>query len=329
MKNAILGLCLLATSGSAVAQSYHFSQFFSTPLLTNPANTGFTDGPYRVASNIRRQGGGANPFFTGYVSAELSPLRDQLALGHKAGIGVYLMNDRGLGSAVQTNSAGLSLAYHVGLDPYGEQSIGVGVQASYHQRRIDYSKLTFENQFGANGYDPGLPIGEPLDAKSKGFFDVNAGVLYNRMVGNNAYFAGLSVYNILRHKENFLPEDFTMPTRIAFQAGSQLAVDYNKLYVSLTTMRQAGATETTLGAAYGYVLTEEERNELLLGAWYRLKDALIPYVGFQRSNFSLGLSYDVTLSDLQLGGQTRSAFELTFIFRSAEKHELKTTVPWY
>src|SRR5215218_3437332 len=86
-------------------QSYHFSQFFSTPLLTNPANTGLMDGPYRVATNFRAQGlSGGSPYMTGYISADISPFKEKLLEGHKAGIGVYVMNDQSLNGALKANS---------------------------------------------------------------------------------------------------------------------------------------------------------------------------------------------------------------------------------
>src|SRR5881392_4144784 len=38
------------------AQDLHFSQFFNSPLTTNPANTGFLpDGDYRLGINYRNQ----------------------------------------------------------------------------------------------------------------------------------------------------------------------------------------------------------------------------------------------------------------------------------
>ncbi len=38
------------------AQDLHFSQFFNSPLTTNPANTGFIpDGDYRLGINYRNQ----------------------------------------------------------------------------------------------------------------------------------------------------------------------------------------------------------------------------------------------------------------------------------
>ena len=49
----ILNFCF-AVSGKA--QDLHFSQFFNSPLTTNPANTGFIpEGDYRLGVNFRNQ----------------------------------------------------------------------------------------------------------------------------------------------------------------------------------------------------------------------------------------------------------------------------------
>ncbi len=321
----------MLSSGAVGAQSYHFSQFFSTPLLTNPANTGFTDGTYRVASNFRSQGlQGGNGFFTGYVSADVSPLRNLLPSGHKVGLGLYVMNDHSLSSAIQTNSIGMSAAYHVGLDAYGEHSFGLGFQGTYNQRKVDYSKLSFENQYGPGGYNPSLPIGEALDFNSKQFFDVNAGIVYNAIVENKSFFAGVAVYNILQHKENVTAVEYKMPTRFTFQAGAQLYVgEYGKAYASLTAMSQAQANEITLGGAYGRQLTDGEKNELIAGLWYRYKDALIPYLGYQVNSFQVGLSYDYTVSSVKTGAQIKNGYELTLLYKAVDKRELKMLIPWY
>ena len=333
MKKSILTLFVaLLMAGEAGAQSYHFSQFFSTPLLTNPANTGFTEGPYRLASNFRSQGmQGGNAFFTGYISGDVSPLRNTLAQGHKAGLGLYIMNDQSLGGALQTNTIGLSAAYSVALDEYGDHNIGVGFQGTYNQRRIDYSKLTFENQYGPGGYNPALPVGEILDYTNKHFMDVNAGIAYNALLEDRSFFAGFSVYNILRHKENVTGTEFKLPTRYMLQAGAQFfSGTYGKLYFSATTMMQAKAMETTAGAAYGQQLTDDgEKNELMFGVWYRYKDALIPYVGYQVKAVQVGLSYDYTVSSLKTGAQVRNGYELTLLYKAIDKRELKTLIPWY
>lgn len=331
MKKYLLILCCFLLMQKGKTQSYHFSQFFSTPLLTNPANTGFTEGPYRFSSNIRSQGtSGGSSYFTGYFSADFSPMRNILSSGHKAGIGAYVMSDQSLNGAVQTHSIGMSTAYHVGLDPYGEQSIGLGVQGSFNQRRIDYSRLYFENQYGPGGFDPSLPIGEPMDFQSKQFFDLNAGLLYNASLENKSIFAGVAVYNILQHEDNSLADDFNMPTRITLQTGAQVLLGaYGRMYLSLTAMTQAQAQEVTVGGAYGHQIKEGEKNELVAGMWYRHKDALIPYIGYHVSTFHVGLSYDYTVSALKTGAQIRNGYELTLQYKAKDNRELKVLIPWY
>lgn len=331
MRRSFFCIWAFLFAAGAGAQSYHFSQFFSTPLLTNPANTGLTNGPYRFATNIRSQGlNGGTSYFTGYLSGDVSLLRNYLPQGHKAGLGLYVMNDHSMNSAIQTNTIGLSTAYHVGLDPYGEQSLGLGVQATYNQRRIDYSKLTFENQYGPGGFDPSLPIGEPLDFMSRHFFDVNAGLVYNASLGDKSFFAGMAVYNILRKRSNFTADEFVMPTRYTFQSAAQFQNgESGHFYASLTAMYQANAREFTLGGAYGYQLTDGDKNELLWGLWYRHQDALMPYLGYQAKTFQVGLSYDVTVSSLQTASQLKNGYELTFIYKAPDNREIKVLIPWY
>ena len=331
MKKFILGGCLLLLNSFLSAQSYHFSQFFSTPLLTNPAHTGFTDGAYRVASNFRSQGtANGNNFFTGYVSGDLSVLGKHLTAGHKAGVGIFVMNEQALGGAIQANSIGVSAAYNVGFDSYGEQSLGVGVQATYNQRRLDYNKLKFENQFGPGGYDPSLAVGEPLDFNSRQAFDVNAGVLYNISLFDKIFFVGASAYNILGHGDNIWADEFKMPRRFSFQTSAQFFLgESGKLYSSLTSMHQAGASELTVGAAYGLQVTEGDKNELIGGVWYRYKDAVIPYVGYQRGELQFGFSYDYTVSGMQTATQVRNGMEMTLLYKPNDKKELKVLIPWY
>ena len=331
-KHKLFFFLLIMVSGVLHAQSYHFSQFFSTPLLTNPANTGLIDGPYRVASNLRSQGKSApNSFFTGYVSGDFSVLKNSLPTGHKAGAGVFFMTDKSMGGASQTNSVGISTAYHVGLDEYGSHTIGLGFQGTYNQRRVDFNRLSFGNQFGNDGYDAALTSGESINNINRNYFDINAGIMYNANLEDKSFFVGGSVYNILRHKDNLLEQEYKMPTRYVVQAGGQVFVgEAGKIYFSLTNMGQEKANETTAGGAFGLQLGERStRNEVSFGMWYRYKDAIIPYIGYYYQGFQLGLSYDYTVSALKTATQVRNGYELTFIYRASSKASLRTAIPWY
>ena len=70
----ITGCCVALLTGSmARAQSLHFSQYFNTPLLINPANTGFNpDYDYRVGVNYRNQWASVgNPYTVSYTHLTL------------------------------------------------------------------------------------------------------------------------------------------------------------------------------------------------------------------------------------------------------------------
>ena len=104
-------------------QSTHFSQFYSTPMLINPAATGLTYGPYRVAANYRNQWNDAgSPYKTFTISGDGQIMKSKLPEGNILGLGLAFVNDKTLEGAVQGNSIALSTAYHVSLDEV--QSVG-------------------------------------------------------------------------------------------------------------------------------------------------------------------------------------------------------------
>jgi type IX secretion system PorP/SprF family membrane protein len=313
------------------AQSYHFSQFYSTPLLNNPASTGNIDGSFRAATNFRSQWAqGSSPYLTSSLSIDTKIFGNRIPENNKAGAGIYFMNDQSAGGALQTNSIGFSTAYHLSLDTYGEQTIGIGLQGVLSQRRIDYSKLSFETQYGSNGYDPSLPVGEPLNLGDKVGFDANAGLLYNYKHDYNAFFAGAAVYNTFRHNESADINSFKTPMRISVLSGGHLAIGYDQtLYASVNYMNQAKASELTIGAAYGYQIGTDKTQEINFGIWHRVKDAIIPYVGYQLNGFQAGLSYDYTISKIKTGSLSKNGFELTLIYQGNNNSQDRRLMPWY
>src|SRR5688500_8890138 len=97
---AVICVSCLAVAG----QTHHFSQFYSTPLLVNPAATGLTAGPYRLAGNYRSQwNAGGSPYTTFTFSGDAHILSQSLPEGNRLGLGLVLLNDKTLDGAVQTN----------------------------------------------------------------------------------------------------------------------------------------------------------------------------------------------------------------------------------
>lgn len=68
--------------------------------------------------------------------------------------GISLLNDKSINGRLRINAVGLNMAYNSDLDRTGQQSIGVGFRGMLLSRKIDYSRLSFENQFTSGGLIP-------------------------------------------------------------------------------------------------------------------------------------------------------------------------------
>jgi type IX secretion system PorP/SprF family membrane protein len=331
MKNILVLVALLTVCIAAEAQSHHFSQFYSTPMLVNPATTGATRGPYRLAANYRSQWSKeSSPYTTFTASADAHVLSNALIEGNTLGLGLTFLNDKTLDGVVQTNSFALSAGYHIALDAEDIQSIGVGFQGTYNERRVDFTRLSFENQYGNNGYDPTLPIGELLQSGKKQYMDLNAGALYSFTLEDRSLFAGAAMYNILKKEDNYMTEQFKAPSLFSVMAGGDIDVGYNhSFYFSGNYRRQGNAEELTLGAAYGMFIDPEGYSAFRVGLWHRFKDAIIPYVGLAYSGLQLGASFDITTSQAKTTSQIRNTFEISLVYVAEDRSELMRLIPWY
>ncbi|MEY4893036.1 MAG: hypothetical protein RIQ34_1648, partial [Bacteroidota bacterium] len=77
------------------AQDLHFSQYTNSPLLTNPANTGFIpDGDYRLGVNYRNQWSSvtAFPYKTMSAFGDMQLMKNQEATGW-LGLGGLVLRD--------------------------------------------------------------------------------------------------------------------------------------------------------------------------------------------------------------------------------------------
>lgn len=321
--------CLL--SFMAIGQTHHFSQFYSTPLLINPAATGLTVGPYRLAANYRSQwDAGGSPYTTFTFSGDAHIMKNIMAEGNTLGLGLAFVNDKTMDGAVQSNSLALSAGYHISLDADDIQSIGVGFQGTYNERRIDFSRLQFENQFGNGGFDPSVPIGENLENGKKYYLDVNAGAMYTFALEDRSLFAGVAAYNILKKQDNYLTEQFKTPMLISAMAGGDIDVGFNNsFYFSGNYRQQSNSRELTVGMAYGFFLDGEGFTSLRLGLWHRVKDALIPYAGITYKGLQVGCSYDYTVSGEKTRAEFKNTFEISLLYLAPDQSELKRLVPWY
>jgi type IX secretion system PorP/SprF family membrane protein len=318
-KNIFTLIVFVALVKVSAAQDPNFSQFFASPLTLNPALTGKFDGVYRIAGNYRNQWPTIdNAFQTKTASIDFGIMKNRLPEIDQLGVGILGFTDRAGDGVLVTNSAGLSLAYHKGLDEDGYHQIGVGFQGTYFSKRLDVTKVKFGDQLTPLGFT-GV-TSEIFDSRqiNVSYFDMNAGILYNGSTnGYNNFYVGASMYHINRPQESFQGGQFLLNPRVTLQAGVKIPMGtYNYFHFSANHSIQAKAHNTVIGGAYSLNVNNDEENptNLYLGAWYRFKDAAIPYIGLEFNSLLIGATYDANTSSLKPASNTRGGMEISLIY---------------
>lgn len=320
MKKLFLTLAICAALlTDSVAQDPNFSQFFASPLTMNPAMTGKFDGVFRFASNYRNQWPTINNAYTTMTaSLDMGILKNRVPDFDQFGIGIMGYSDKAGDGALNSNYLGLSVAYHKALDENGYHQIGAGFQGTYMNKRLNTSKLLFEDQLTSSGFTGVTSESFSAQQVNLNYFDLNAGLIYNGTSnGYNNFYFGASMYHINRPKESFQKGDFVLNARTTLQAGARIPVgSYNSLHVAANHSMQAKAHNTMLGGAFSLNVNNDEENptNFYLGSWYRFEDAIIPYVGLEFGEWHFGASYDVNTSSLKPASNARGGVEISLIY---------------
>jgi len=330
----ILWIVLLICGVNATAQDLHFTQYFNAPLLVNPANTGFNPGAdYRLGLNYRNQWAtvATNPYKTMSVWGDIQLFNDRFENGW-VGVGGAIMKDvAGTGSLAATKVYG-SVAYHqmLGLGSL----LSLGFNAGFVTKSVDFSKLTFDNQWNGKFFDVLAPAGESFISNRQNYFDLQVGVNYALFPSDNVYLnAGFSAAHINRPKETFFSTNSVSPIisprytfflNGVFKLNDKWIVSPN-VYVS----NMASAWEYVAGGMANYNLSGDGATQLLGGVYYRVGDAFAPTVGFKLSNYTLTFNYDATMSNLKNYNATRGAYEVSIVKTGlfSQDRPLKCNVP--
>lgn len=316
----LTGFGLLVATGLD-AQDLHFSQFFNSPLTTNPANTGFIpDADYRIGASYRNQYSSilSSPYKTISVFGDAQLLRNKIENGWLGIGGVILSDIAGSGGLRSTKIYG-SLAYHQQL---GSSSLlSAGFNVGWANKRIDPTKFTYPSQFNGKFFDNTVPTSDDpvFIATSVSYLDIQAGLNYAYFPTEDVYInGGYSIHHVNGPQETFFSgsaDSSRIPLRhIGFlnallKVNDRVIINPNMYYTN-----QARSSEFVLGLNANYNLSGEGgEKQLIAGVYYRVGDAVIPMVGFEINNIRFTFSYDVTTSALSKFNNFRGADEFNII----------------
>ena len=298
-------LLLFSYSGNIVAQDPEFTQFYANPLYLNPALAGMGRCP-RVNLNYRNQWPGISGT---YITNSVSYDQHVEAIG--GGLGLLIMKDKaGQGTLSTTNVSGI---YSYLLNVNREFSLKFGVQASFFQKSIDWSKLTFGDMIDERrGFVYSTNEQQKLQSKSN--VDFSAGILgYSKR-----YYFGFAAHHLTQPDEGLLGVS-KLPMKLTLHAGASLPIGDKGTHTffspNVLYQQQQNFQQLNLGL---YVT----KGSIVAGLWYRNQDSFIAVIGFHQHFFKVGYSYDVTVS--KLTNATAGSHEISFSIQFECKHKKKT-----
>lgn len=343
IKLPIIFFIALLSSGISIAQDIHFSQFYETTVLRNPALCGVFTGDYKVSANYRNQWNSiSKPFVTGQLSFEARiPVNGESEDFFSVGLlGLY---DKAGSIDMKTTGIYPAVNFSKKLENIHNSYLTAGFTAGYVQRSYDPSKMTVNNQYINGSFDPNAPTNENGANPKINHFDLGAGLNYSSSLGENndfTYFFGVAGYHFTKPNTSFYNSslvNLSMKWNVNAGFNYRISEQYGFLMQGNYAI-QGSYSELIIGGLGAWKKGgENELREpdfiLYIGSFFRLNDAVIPVVKLDYKRYSFGLSYDVNVSKLKVASNLRGGMELTVVktglFNDPKWQRSRTSCPHY
>ena len=300
------------------AQDLHFSQYFNSPILLNPANTGMLqDANWRAGVNYRNQGATIPvPYNTFSVFSDFTLFHNKWENAW-LGTGFAVWRDiAGNGNLALTKVQG-NLAAHILTGDYTNFSAGLGF--AYNQRSVDFSKLTYDIQWDEFTFNKNVSNQESFTVQKTTFTDLNAGVNFSYYNNDNIFLKmSLAASHLTQPVETFYGASNKLGLRpianveLVYKANDNIILTPSVYYT-----RQKKASELVGGTLLGINASGSSvtafGSEILIGVFYRNKDAVIGMAGYKWKKNQVLLSYDHTISQLNVANKGLGAMEISLI----------------
>jgi len=307
MKKIVQHILFLFMFAGTFAQDPQFSQFYAAPLYLGPSMAG-ASGNSRIGLNFRDQW----PKLAGkYITYAVS--YDQYLSRYYSGVGIIFMQDNAGSGKLTTSQVGLNYSYRIRVTK--DFFLVPGMQFQYFERKINFSKITFIDQFYGDQILPGT-VELPPDNQT-GHVDFSFSLL---AFAKNAWLGG-TIDHLMRTNQTLQVDVRYVPVKLSIYGGIKLALkqellnrDEQNITLAFNFRNQASMQQLDIGAYYN-------RLPFMVGLWYRgipviqstkSKDAISISGGLMIKNFTFTYSYDLTVSSLITS--TGGAHELALVY---------------
>ena len=312
------------------AQDIHFSQYYTTSLFINPANTGIYNGNIRFANNYRNQWSKLGTPINTYFSAFDTKLK---LFKQNIGIGGLIIHDQSSVYGLTTDEFKISVSYSRFIN---NQQFTIGFQPGFSFKKYDEDGLTFGSQFNDinNIFDSDLSSMEYGLTGNTGYFDMNVGIGWRTFIHNIMPSAGFSVSHVLKPRVTFTNTSVNTCLERKYMFNGQVIIPVKQNYDLIPGFLYSavsGANELLIGATGGYrpddILIPVKKlyiTAMLRSNLFSNVDAVILGVGARFPTFDLGFSYDFNISTLHHVSNYNGAFEISIVFTGSAKNTIST-----
>jgi len=325
MKNYLIILSVLL-GFTVKAQDYHYSQFYASPITTNPGNTGVFNGDIRAYTLYRMQWFTVTtPYKTFTVSLDAPIFKNKMKKDDFFAVGVNFSNDNEGTVRLKTNSYNATMSFTKFIGGRHRHNISLGYQIGYNTKTVVLGGLKWNTQWDGTNYNSGMASGEP-GGGGIGFLDMSTGIIWN-----------FTTTHLFRSSLGFSLHHFTAPN-VSIRGGSdrlipKFSVQWNigyklsetsntTLMPSLIASQQGTSLLLNGGLNVKYVLEERSRyttnqtdKAFYIGAFYRFRDAAFVTFRYDYMDFSFSAAYDINISGLTPATKTVGGFEFMLMYR--------------
>ena len=315
----ILIVCVFAPFCGFSQADIHFSQFYETSILRNPALTGVFESDYKFGAYFRSQWSSiSNPYQTALVSGEY-----RVSVGRASNdyfsFGLLGYTDKA--GSIDQRITGIypAINYNKSINEFHNTFLSAGFTGGYLQYSFDPTKATFNNQYQNGHFNPANPTMENFPNTKLTLWDIGAGLNFNTSIGDDkklTYVLGVSGYHFAQPEFSYYQiPGITQNIRWNVNAAiSRYVTDAITVLIHSNYALQGTYKELMIGGLVNWTENKTGIKPLYTfsgGVFYRFNDAIIPVVKIKYKNMAFGFSYDVNVSTLTPASYMQGGAEVT------------------
>jgi type IX secretion system PorP/SprF family membrane protein len=287
----------------------------------NPAFSGDIEGTWRFANIYRSQWYTVSKPFT-TVAVSYDKILSNFNQSSGAGI-IFLYDQSGIVglTSVKLYASG---SYRFILN---NSHLRLGLQIGVVHKYFDFGSATFPLQFNilTGKYDLPPEYSGENPGEMMTYADANAGLLWKTKIRNFIPELGVTCQHLNMPVESFSGAGEHLAVRTLVHGGIRIETYRNFSILPLGYLSyQAHTNELLAGILFNFGMVSEHYRTTAFSPGVFLRnginrnyDALVIFTGINFVKMKIGLSYDITLSELQSLNKNQGAFEISLIYSNA------------